>query len=198
MRIGYQYFRISGWDDRDGGGGFYQNYFTNKTSYTVSNAPTEDKGLGSIKESYIKEIALDLSVPLPKELERQFDVIFNHTTLKHIINSQLALENLCAMSKGAVIIVVPLIQQIHILGSYGDYWRPTTLGLAKIMKKCGLEPLVIKSNDQPFTPVYCFAIGVRYPKKYEGKIERYLDFKMGGALYGSSLKQKHLDKLLKE
>ena len=52
---------ISGWDDRDGEGSWYREYFANKTSYAVTNAPTNDKGVGSIVGDDVEEIALDLT-----------------------------------------------------------------------------------------------------------------------------------------
>ena len=119
-----------------------------------------------------------------------------HFQLEHIFDFDTAFKNLCEMSRDAVIIVVPLLQQIHIAGSFGDYWRPTTLALMKQFKKNGLTPLVIATNDQPFYPVYCFAIAVRDPKKYEGAITPSFDFQSVGALFGSSLKPTALKKLL--
>lgn len=187
---------VSGWDDRDSEGGFYQNYFTKHTSYTVSNVGVADKGFGSLDGKNIKEIEIDLEKPIPPNCEKAFDVVFNHTTLEHIFEFDTAFANLCAMSKDAVIIVVPLLQQIHIAGSFGDYWRPTTLALVKLFKKNGFTPLVLATNDQPFYPVYCFAIAVRDPKKYEGVISPTFDFQSGGALFGSSLKPHALEKLL--
>ncbi len=187
---------VSGWDDRDSEGDFYQNYFSKRGRYTVSNVGISDKGFGSLKGKNIEEIEIDLETPLPKNCDRAYDVVFNHTTLEHIFDFDTAFKNLCEMSRDAVIIVVPLLQQIHIAGSFGDYWRPTTLALMKQFKKNGLTPLVIATNDQPFYPVYCFAIAVRDPKKYEGAITPSFDFQSGGALFGSSLKPTALKKLL--
>lgn len=187
---------VSGWDDRDSEGGFYQDYFSSRTNYTVSNMGISDKGFGSLKGKNIAEIELDLEAPLSTDRSRAYDVVFNHTTLEHIFEFDTAFTNLCDMSKDALIIVVPLLQQIHIAGSFGDYWRPTTLALMKLCKKNGFTPLVITTNDQPFFPVYCFLIAVRDPKKYEGKVTPSFDFQSGGALFGSSLKPAALEKLL--
>lgn len=188
---------VSGWDDRDFEGGFYKGYFKKSLSYIVSNAPEEDKGLGSMKESAVEEIGIDLMNPIGKDLIGKYDVVFNHTTLEHILDVQGAFKNLCDLSRDAVIIVVPSVQNIHIKG-YGDFWRMTTMGVAKMFLKNGFEPLVIKANDQPFAPIYCFAIGVRDAKKYENKIIKDLDLEMGAALYGSSLKKRYIDDILKK
>ena len=186
---------VSGWDDRDCEGGFYKNYFKKRASYAVSNAPEEDKGFGSIKTTDTEEIEIDLMKPISESYKNKFDIVFNHTTLEHILDAQMAFKNICDLSRDAVIIIVPAIQNIHIKG-YGDYWRITTLGVAKMLQKNGFEPLVIKANDQPFAPVYCFAIGVRDIKKYENKIQKDLDFEMGAALYGSILKKRYINEIL--
>lgn len=186
---------VSGWDDRDGEGGFYRDYFPGKTSYTVTNAPTEAKGFGSLSGSHVREVALDLTIPLAPGLVAGFDIVFNHTTLEHIFEIEAAFANLCRMSRDAVVLVVPVIQQVHIVESFGDYWRPTTIAIAKLFRKNGFEPLVVKTNDQPFAPVYCVAIAVRDPKKYEELFKVSLDFEMGASLFGSSLKKGSPDKL---
>ena len=198
--FGGDVINVSGWDDRDSEGGYYQNYFAGHKRYVVSNVGIADKGFGSLSSSLlgknIEEIEIDLEQPLPQNCVGAFDVVFNHTTLEHIFEFDTAFKNLCDMSKDAVIIVVPLLQQIHIAGSFGDYWRPTTLALMKLFKKNGFTPLVLATNDQPFFPVYCFAIAVRDPQKYENIISPSFDFQSGGALFGSSLKPAALEKLL--
>ena len=188
---------VSGWDDRDMEGGYYKDYFKNISSYVISNAPNEDKGFGSLELSGTKEIKIDLMNPICDEYKNKFDVVFNHTTLEHIFDAQFAFKGLCDLSKDAVIIVMPVIQNVHIR-SFGDYWRITTIGIAKLFLKNGFKPLVIKTNDQPFAPVYCFAIGVKDAKKYKNKIQKNLNFEMGAILYGSSLKKKYIDKILSE
>ncbi|MBI3685620.1 hypothetical protein HY250_04405 [Candidatus Azambacteria bacterium] len=188
---------ISGWDDRDQESGFYRSYFTHHSAYAVSNARTEKKGFGSMAGSDIREIELDLEKPLPDALKKKFDAVFNHTTLEHVFDVQTAFKNICELSRDAVIIVVPVIQQIHIAPSYGDYWRITTMGIAQLFLQNGFTPLVMKTNDQPFNPVYCFAIGVRDPVKYSGTIKEHMDFEMGAALYGSGLKSVDIQALLK-
>lgn len=189
---------VSGWDDRDSEDGYYRDYFLGHKRYVISNFAIADKGFGSVKSDNLEEIELDLEKPLREELRGAFDVVFNHTTLEHIPAFEIAFKNLCDMSRDAVIIVVPLLQQIHIAPTFGDYWRPTALGVYKLFRKHGFTPLVIKTNDQPFYPVYCFAIAVRNPKKYVGRIEQTFDFQSGGALFGSSMKPHALEALLRE
>lgn len=186
---------VSGWDDRDTEGGFYRNYFPKKKRYVVTNAPKMGKGYGSMKNSEIEEIALDLEKVLPGDMKRRFDVVLNISTLEHVFDIQTAFANLCALSRDSVILVIPAIQQIHV-ADYGDYWRMTTLGVVKMFQKHGFTPLVIKTNDQPFRPVFIFAIAVRDPQRYQGKISTVIDLEMGAKLYGSSLKERYIPHLL--
>lgn len=187
---------VSGWDDRDREGGYYQEYFPNKKKYTISNMEGKQKGYGSSVSVGVEEIELDLSVPLPTSLRGAFNVVYNHTTLEHIFDIEQAFANLCEMSSDAVVLVVPSLQQIHIAETYGDYWRMTPMGVAKRFLRHGFTPLVITTNEQPFAPVYTFAIAVRDPKKYEGKIEKNLSYEMGGVLYGSKIEERFVEKLL--
>ncbi|PIZ72552.1 MAG: hypothetical protein COY11_00180 [Candidatus Portnoybacteria bacterium CG_4_10_14_0_2_um_filter_44_20] len=194
--FGGRVINVSGWDDRDKEGSYYKEYFKNCSDYLISNVSGKEKGMGSVKKNGSEEMELDLEKPLPPDLKGEFDVVFNHTTLEHIFNIEQAFENLCELSKDVVILVIPVFQQLHILETYGDYWRMTTLGIARMFKKNGFEPLVIQVNDQPFAPIYCFAIAARDPRKYEGKIEKRLDFEMGKFLYGSGIKGQKVEKLL--
>lgn len=188
---------VSGWDDRDSEGGYYREYFPGHRRYAISNFAIADKGFGSVRSGGgSEEIELDLEQPLRPELQNAFDLVFNHTTLEHIPAFETAFKNLCDISRDAVIVVVPLLQQIHIAPSFGDYWRPTALCVYKLFRKNGFTPLVIATNDQPFYPVYCFAIAIRDPKKYDGKIAASFCFQSGGALFGSSMKPRALDALL--
>lgn len=61
------------------------------------------------------ELFLDLESPLPEDLVDRFDVVFNHTTLEHIFNFHQAFDNLVEMSKDIVILVVPVMQQVHLI-----------------------------------------------------------------------------------
>ncbi len=188
---------VSGWDDRDGFGSVYRSYFKECKNYTISNAPVKHKGVGSLKNDAINEIEIDLNYPIISELSKKYDIVFNHTTLEHVFNTQIAFKNLCDMSREVVIIVAPVIQQLHNAEECGDYNRLTTMGIAKNFKINGFDPVVIKTNDQPFAPVYCFAIAVKSGSVYKSKIKEDLDFEMGKYLFGSSLKKRYIDNNLK-
>ena len=183
---------VSGWDDRDGEGDFYKNYFPKAESYTVTNAPEKGKGEGTGES-----LLLDLSKPLVDSLYKKYDVVYNNTTLEHILDFEQAFKNLCDMSKEVVIVIVPVIQQIHIAKTYGDYWRPTTMGLVMLFKKHGFETLVVKTNDQPFQPIYAFVLATRHPEKFRHIIIGDVDLEMGARLFGSSLKKHFIKDLLK-
>jgi len=185
---------VSGWKDEDGVGGWYRDYFINTMNYTVSNVGGQKKGLGSAVG--YDEIELDLLQSIPGNLKGSFDVVFNHTTLEHVYDFKSAFKSLCDLSKDVVIVVVPVMQQIHHTEDFGDYWRPTTMAIAKMFLENGLEPLVIKCNDQPFAPIYCFAIASRNSDKYKNKFEKDIDFEIGRYNYGSSLKEEHIRDLL--
>ncbi len=185
---------VSGWKDSDGEGGVYRDYFKNILSYTVSNVGGQGKGFGTA-EGYT-EVEIDLEKDLPTELLGQYDLVFNHTTLEHIFEFKKAFVNLCKLSSEAVIFVVPVMQQIHHTEDFGDYWRPTTMTIAKLFLENGLEPTVLECNEQPFAPIYCFAIGLRHPEKFPN-IRRSINFQMGATNYGSSLKTEYVNKMLR-
>ncbi len=184
---------VSGWKDEDGQGGRYREYFTKATEYAVSNVGGQGKGFGSA--GGYRELEIDLLKEPPAELKGAFDVVFNHTTLEHIYDFKEAFRRLCELSRDAVIIVVPVLQQIHHTADFGDYWRPTTMTLARLFMDNGLEPVVLMCNDQPFAPVYCFAIGVRDKHKHP-EVETRIEFEMGAYNWGSSLKERELRALL--
>lgn len=188
---------VSGWTDEDREGRTYREYFTQASAYVVSNAPIKAKGLGSVRQPGVEELALDLLQPLADSLQGQFDVVFNHTTLEHLPDPLTAFRNLCQLSRDAVILVVPAMQQLHHGADFGDYWRLTPFAVAHLFLRNGLEPMVVVCNDQPFAPIYCFAIGVRHPERYVGRLPRYLDFSLGRYNYGSSLKPEVLEAMLR-
>ena len=63
-----------------------------------------------------------------------FDVVFNHTTLEHIYDIRKAVANLCAMSRDAVVLVVPFMQASHATDVTADYWRLTAQALRKLLE----------------------------------------------------------------
>lgn len=153
---------VSGWDDRDKEGNCYQDYFPHKACYTISNIKGSRGWSGNENE-----IFLDLTEELPQNFKKQYDVVFNHTTLEHIFDIRRAMANLCELSRDIVIVVVPFLQVVHHEpGSFSDYWRPTPFALESMFRENGLEMLYCSSNDTPIFSVYLFCIASRFPDKW--------------------------------
>ncbi|MFQ6049622.1 MAG: hypothetical protein ACE5J0_01100 [Candidatus Paceibacterales bacterium] len=158
---------VSGWDDRDKEGEKYTNYFKRKKSYTITNYKGE-RGISNLPN----EIYLDLEQPLPKELERKFDVVFNHTTLEHVFDIFTAFKNICLLSRDIVVVVFPFIEEVHEApNSFGDYWRPTHLAIERLFQKNGFTVLYGSSRKIP--PVYYFFIASRKAEKWKNVFGEY-------------------------
>ncbi|MBC7977790.1 MAG: hypothetical protein H7138_22655 [Myxococcales bacterium] len=152
---------VSGWKDEDKEGGHYADYFTQKTSYAITNYKSEARGLQG------GELFLDLEAALDPALAGTFDVVFNHTVLEHVYEFQAAFRHLCEMSRDLVIVVLPWLQPYH--GDYGDYWRFSPLATKKMFEANGLTPLRITFNEDAFASVYVFAVGTRHPERWRSK-----------------------------
>jgi len=149
---------VSAWEDRDKEGGFYADYFTAKSSYSVTNYPGE-RGHGNDRIG----IDLDLEARLPPELIGRFDVVFNHTTLEHVFDLRTAIFNLCQMSRDSVIVVVPFAQIEHYTQSFGDYWRFTPMAVRRLFEAEGFQVPYLSAIDEVDTAVYILAIAMRNP-----------------------------------
>jgi len=158
---------VSAWKDEDKEGNHYRDYFVGADSYRITNFETEACGF----QGTDGEIFLDLQDTLPEGLHGRFDTVFNHTTLEHVLDVQTAFDNVCRMSRDAVILVVPFLQQYHT--TYGDYWRFTPTLLEKLVAKNGLSLHYMDFNNQRSASVYIFAIALRNPEDYKGKIDRH-------------------------
>lgn len=151
---------VSAWRDEDKEGRHYRDYFPNARTYSITNYKAEARGFQGMAD----EIFLDLSQPLPDALLGRFDVVLSHTTLEHIYEVHQAFSNLCAMSRDAVVVVLPFVQEQH--GEYGDFWRFTPDCVARMFRDQGFTPIVVTSNRQLWSSVYVFALGVRDPSRY--------------------------------
>lgn len=157
---------VSAWRDEDKSGAHYADYFTGKTSYTITNYKPEARGM----QGAANEVFVDLEAPLDRALAGRFDVVFNHTVLEHIYEFQAAFANLCAMTRDVVIIVVPWLQPYH--GDYGDYWRFSPLAVQRMFEANGLSPLYVSFNEDAFASVYVFAIGSKQPERWRERFPR--------------------------
>lgn len=183
---------VSAWRDEDKAGRRYRDYFTGARSYSITNYRAEMRGL----QGWDGEIFLDLEEALPAHLTGAFDVVFNHTTLEHIYEFRAAFANLCAMSRDAVVLVVPWLQPYH--SDYGDYWRFSPLAVSRLFQENAMTPAHISWNDYPGASVYVFAIGVRHPERWRDALpfdcsaERLmqLDRAAGGAALPKPMNEK--------
>jgi hypothetical protein len=155
---------VSGWRDEDKEGSRYADYFTGKSSYTITNFVAEARGM----QGYDNELFLDLTRDLPSGMRDKFDVVFNHTVLEHVFEVHKALENLCLMSRDIVILVVPFLQPMH--ADYGDYWRFTPLCLQKLFEQNGLKVLYCSFNNHVNASTYVFCVASKNPEKWKSKI----------------------------
>lgn len=156
---------VSGWRDEDKEGNVYRNYFSRADSYSITNYVGESGFQGNEGE-----IPLDLEGPLPGDLVKRFDVVFNHTTLEHIFDVVTAFRNMCEMSRDAVIVVVPFAQVEHWTESYGDYWRISGQALERLFKNAGYTMIYCSANDDADGAVYVLGIGVRNPDAWRGRL----------------------------
>ncbi len=151
---------VSGWKDEDKEGRFYADYFSQKSSYTITNYLSDARGF----QGQDNEIFLDLTKDLDEGLVGKFDVVYNHTVLEHVFEVDKAFENLCLLSKDTVILVVPFLQPMH--ADYGDFWRFTPTCLQKLFAKNNMEVLYSSFNDPVNASVYVFCIASKNPEKW--------------------------------
>lgn len=159
---------VSGWRDEDKEGRYYRSYFSAADSYTITNYKAEARGF----QGEPGEIFLDLTKPLPPNLAGRFDVVLNHTVLEHIYEVQTAFNNLCQMSRDVVIVVVPMLQQMH--AEYGDYWRFTPQTMRRMYADNGLTLRYVSFNSHPLSSVYLFCIGMKHPERWQNHIPEQL------------------------
>ncbi len=157
---------VSGWQDSDKQGNFYRNYYKSYSKYTISNIYGVN-GMPENISSEIDSIFLDLNNPIPKTLKSRYDVVFTHTVLEHIYDTQQALENLAALSKDVVITVMPFSQSVHYTNSYSDFVRLTPYYLKKFFEEKGFTVLLSTANENPYYTVYIIFIVSKFPERYK-------------------------------
>jgi hypothetical protein len=140
---------VSAWRDEDKSGRTYREYFAGARSYTTTN-------VGGLRgEGAQDDLHLDLTKPLDEHLRGAFDLVFNHTTLEHVQDVDVALENLFAMTRSEILLVVPFMQVEHWESpSFGDYRRFTEHGLVQACLDHGFEIIELTSNHNPVWPIY--------------------------------------------
>lgn len=155
---------VSGWKDIDKEGRTYRDYFCNASNYTITNYKSEARGF----QGTDGELFLDLTDDLPEALKERFDVVFNHTVLEHVYEVHKAFQNLCKLSRDAVIVVVPFLQELH--ADYGDFWRFTPLTMKRMFEENGFELHYLSFNGHKNASVYLFCIGLKPESIYLDKI----------------------------
>jgi SAM-dependent methyltransferase len=156
---------VSGWEDRDKEGGYYQDYFGHIDRYVVSNI-AGDRGRSTLRPG-VNQQHLDLAEPLGDEMRSAFDVVFCHTVLEHVYDTQLALQNIAEISRDVVVIVVPFSQSVHYTRTYSDYVRLSPFYLRRVLEEAGYTVLLSTVNDQQWFPIYVTMIAARSPERYE-------------------------------
>ncbi len=159
--LGGHVVNVSGWKDSDKDGLTYRSYFPKATKYSITNYKSEACGFQGNLEN---EIFLDLEASLPPELRQAFDVVFSHTVLEHVFECVVAAQNMADMTRDALVITVPFLQEQHT--DYGDYWRFTPTCLARLLRKTGLQPVYIDYNDAARDSIYVVAVATRYPERW--------------------------------
>ena len=174
-RVGHHFtgnvVNVSAWKDEDKEGSYYRSYFPKAQSYHLTNYIASARGWQGFED----EIALDLEKQLPKKLRNAFDVVFNHTTLEHIYKANIALHNLCLMTRDIVIVVVPFLQEMH--AEYGDYWRFTPLAMKSLFEEEGLELVYSSFNEHPRSSVYLFCVASKHPLRWRDKIGNSFNYR---------------------
>lgn len=149
---------VSAWKDEDKEGNHYQDYFTSASCYTTSN----HKGWRG--EEVVSDYWIDLEEPLPNDLPKSFDIVFNHTTLEHIYKVNQAFENLCTLSRDIVILVVPFHQRLH-GPENGDFWRLSPYTVRRLFQENGFEVLY-ESASLKCDVIYLFSIASCMPQNW--------------------------------
>lgn len=151
---------VSAWEDSDKEGRTYKSYFPN-AEYWISNYGTSQGAMQGRSD----EFYLDLQTALPAEQCRRFATVLNHTTLEHVWDFRTAFANLCALSRDAVIIVVPWLQPQH--SDYGDYWRFSPQAVVRLFEEQSMHVVHLDWNRGAGESVYVLAIAVRDPERWK-------------------------------
>lgn len=173
---------VSAGENIDKEGRTYDSYFVNaRTFYLTNYAPGTFRGFQGRENEYL----VDLTKELPAELERRFDVAFNHTVLEHIFDVRTAFRNLCNLSRDVVIVVVPFAQQQHDTQGYQDYWRFAPNSLRQLFRENGFEVIYESCNHDADAAVYLFFVASRQAGKWQGLIPSYEPISEAGSWIGS-------------
>lgn len=153
---------VSAWNDDDKEGRRYRDYFTRAASYSTSNFD------GWRGEGVVSDHDIDLSTPLPAGMHGRFDLVFNHTTLEHVFEIATAIGNLCALTRDAVLVVVPFMQHLH-GPEDGDFWRPSPYAMRRFFAANGLTVLYESAGPKGGAVRYLLYLASRRPEAWAGR-----------------------------
>lgn len=163
---------VSGWADEDKEGGLYREYFSNARSYVVSNL-----GGGSQEgksQRIDASLAIDLAEPLDPSYRDAFDLVFTHTVLEHVFEILTAVDNLCAMSRDAILTIVPFLQPIHGCRrekqQYADFWRFTPACLERLFEDRGFTTLYLAETTAVGASIYYFHLCSCQPDRWKSML----------------------------
>jgi hypothetical protein len=172
---------VSGGENVDKEGGTYDQYFPRRTTWYLTNyLPGSFRGFAGRTNEFL----VDLTEPLPAELENRFDVALNHTTLEHIFDVQTAFANVCRMSRDVVIIVVPFCQVQHESDGFGDYWRFTPTCLRELFRKNGFSIIYESESPDENAAIYLLMAGARDKTKWQGIMPEWSPITISGQWIG--------------
>jgi hypothetical protein len=152
---------VSAWQDEDKQGRQYRDYFTEATSYHITNYDGW-RGRG-LKADY----TLDLQMPAPRELVGRYDLVFNHTTLEHIFDIHQAFRTMASISRDAMLIIVPFMQHLH-GPKDGDFWRPSPYAMRRLHSDAGLEILRESAGPKGGKVRYLSYFSTKQPQNWKG------------------------------
>jgi hypothetical protein len=153
----------------------YETYFTNASSYCLTNYPKDETEFFHDRGETIR---LDLEADLADEFKQKFDVVFNHTVLEHIFDIFTAFKNLCLMSSDIVILIVPQSQQIHDYErGYADYWRFTPFSIDKLFASNDFTVLYRETTYGFSESQYLFYVASRKPENWKNKFPQVVSTK---------------------
>lgn len=156
---------VSAWADEDKAGRRYRDYFAGAASYVTSNYA------GWRGDEAATDHAIDLARPLPPELRGRFDLVFNHTTLEHVFEFAQAFENLCALSRDAVLLVVPFLQHLH-GPEDGDFWRPSPYAMRRFFALNGMTVFYESAGPRGGRVRYLTYFAARRPEAWANRLPR--------------------------
>jgi len=153
---------VSGWEDKDKEGGFYRNYFNEKSVYHISNYPSD-----TVRGGLHSDIAIDLNKNLPQKYINSYDCVFNHTVLEHVVDPNFSFKQMSLLTEDIIITVVPFKQKFHFEdGAFGDYYRFTPFIMRQLHNKNGFTILYESYTPKPALDIYLFYVGSKQPEKH--------------------------------